>query len=146
MVYLQVYILKLFNFLNLVIKKREHFTFGQLFFCLNCGDNGGDEIKTLQEGASCHLGHQISQEHADQLPMGHHFPNYEVNMVLNSCSSTVRKMVECTASLSCLCSTSSLFFNSSVAFNVNLQVLQEKIFYALYCCYCFKILQPSKTS
>lgn len=29
MVYLQVYILKLFNFLNLVIKKKkEHFTFG----------------------------------------------------------------------------------------------------------------------
>lgn len=47
MVYSQVYILKLFNFLNLVIKKKEHFTFGQLFFCLNCGANGGHEIKNF---------------------------------------------------------------------------------------------------
>lgn len=40
-------------------------------------------------------------------------------MFLNSWSSTVRKMVECIASLSFLCSTSVLFFSSSVAFNVN---------------------------
>lgn len=119
MVYLQVYILKLFNFLNLVIKKKEHFTFGQLFFCLTCGDDGGDEIKTFQERVSCHLGHHISQEYADQLPVGHHFPNYEVNIFLNSWSSTARKTVECIGCLSFLCSMSSLFFNSSVAFNVN---------------------------
>lgn len=40
-------------------------------------------------------------------------------MFLNSWSSTVRKMVECIDSLSFLCSTSVLFFSSSVAFNVN---------------------------
>lgn len=62
-------------------------------------------LKTFQEGVSCHLGHHISWEYADQLPMGHHFPNYEVNMFLNSWSSTVRKMAECIASLSFLSST-----------------------------------------
>lgn len=44
MVYSQVYILKLFNFLNLVIKKRAFYIW-IVVFCLNCGANGGHEIK-----------------------------------------------------------------------------------------------------
>lgn len=81
--------------------------------------------------------------------MGHHFPNYEVNMLLNSWSSAVRKMAECIVSLSFLSSTavcSLLVLLHLTWILLHLQVLQEKLFYVLYCCNCFKRLRPSKTS
>lgn len=51
-------------------------------------------------------------------PMGHRFQNSEVSMFVSSWSSTVRKVVECTAGLSSVLQ-KSFFFNNSFAFNMN---------------------------
>lgn len=51
-------------------------------------------------------------------PMGHRFQSSEASMFVSSWSSTVRKVVECTAGLSSVLQ-KSFFFSSPFAFNVN---------------------------
>jgi len=58
MVYLQVYILKLFNFLNLVIKNQSILHLDSCSFVSTV--EVMVEMRYKLKGVSCHLGHHIS--------------------------------------------------------------------------------------